>query len=151
MRIPSVAVLAIYLVTGIGCASPAGVRSMNAQNLTKLSLGITKTEVLAVMGTETIQTMEPAGYIPIYGWLLSPALRGEIANPYRTEMTTTADGKTPVLLLFYVTGKQGGILSGTYDSDLTPLVLENDRLVGWGWQYLERNAQRYQIDLRLRR
>jgi hypothetical protein len=140
------------MVGSAGCAAtPGEVRAQNQRNLVKLSLGMTKEEVLDIMGTETIKTTQPAAYIPIYGWLAWPALRSRIVNPYRTEMTRTADGSAPVLLIFYVTDEKRGALSGTGEEDLTPLVFEDGKLVGWGWNYLERNIERYQIDLRLKR
>jgi len=49
---------------------------------------------------------------------------------------------TNVTVLYYVTdGYQWHAWSE--QRVLTPVVLENDRVVGWGWEYLERNHARY--------
>ena len=149
MNVARQILIGLCIAATTSCAPPGGVRARNQENLIKLSLGMTKAEVLEVMGTETITTVEPAAYIPIYGWALLPALRGRVPNPYRTEMSRTSDG-TPVLIIFYLTDERAGPMSGTADEDLTPLVLENDRLVGWGWNYLERNVGRYRIQLQRR-
>ncbi len=36
------------------------------------------------------------------------------------------------------------------DDELTPIVLEDDTVVGWGWAFLERNVERYEIEIRQR-
>ena len=36
------------------------------------------------------------------------------------------------------------------DDELTPLVMENGRLVGWGWSFLDQNVERYRIEIRNR-
>ena len=33
------------------------------------------------------------------------------------------------------------------DNELTPIVLEDGRLVGWGWIFLRQNTERYDIKL----
>jgi hypothetical protein len=62
-------------------------------------------------------------------------------NPWRSESFQLADG-TDVLILYYLT-QPARRYSQAQDQDLTPIVLENDKVVGWGWLYIRRNTDRY--------
>jgi len=103
--------LALFLVlpTFWGCATSGyddrmdKVRTMNRQNINRLTMGMTKAQVLSVMGTKTYE----AKFITIN-------------NPYRTETTRTTGGE-PVIILFYYTDLKAGDYAIT-DDELTPLV-----------------------------
>jgi len=69
----------------------------------------------------------------------------QVTNPYRSEGFALEDG-TPVQVLFYLTQIQRKYGRPT-DEELTPLVLEHGRLVGWGWSFLEKNLERYEVKL----
>ena len=92
---------------------------------------MTKEQALVIMGTQTYETE-----------------LGSINNPYRTETTHTKDGD-PVLLVFYYTDVKARDNAIT-DDELTPLVFEDDKLVGWGWSYLDNNTQKYEYKVRIR-
>ncbi len=79
--------------------------------------------------------------------LLLPMIYLEKAtNPHRTELAQTPDG-TEVEILFYQTETR--LADGAIaDDELTPLVLEDGHLAGWGWIFLRQNAERYAIELR---
>jgi hypothetical protein len=66
-----------------------------------------------------------------------------LVDPWRTESFRLTDG-TGVLILYYVTAPPPKVYNTT-NSELTPIVLENDQVVGWGWSYLNRNMDRYQV------
>ena len=51
------------------------------------------------------------------------------------------DHGTFVEILLYYTERQGANAAIT-NNELTPLVVEDDVLVGWGWSYLEQNADK---------
>jgi hypothetical protein len=115
------------------CAS--GFESVQSENRAKLYLlerGQTREQVLEEMGTE------PQEYRK--GVLSS----GVVQNPHASE-SHVVDGEK-IEVFYYATHIKNN--DGVITSDeLTPLVLVDDVLVGWGWQYLGAFAEEY--DLRL--
>jgi hypothetical protein len=101
--------------------------SANQQALARLALGMSATDVRGLMGEG-----ESVRYKKIH-----------LVDPWRTESFRLTDG-TGVLILFYVTAPPRRYSNAT-NSELTPIVLENDQVVGWGWSYLNRNMDRYQV------
>jgi len=70
-------------------------------------------------------------------------------NPWRSEsFLLRDDGNTRVAILYYVTEHQRRWRT-VDDQELTPVVLEEDKVVGWGWSYLRRNMDRYAISVPL--
>lgn len=119
------AVCTLIYISG-GCAE--GLRSSNRQNLMKLSIGMSKEEVLKIMGTRTHLTDA-----------------GTINNPYRNE---TLQGKDKVFeVLYYYTDRKRADGAIT-DDELTPLVFDNDKLIGWGQSFLDANIKKYEIRFR---
>ena len=123
--------LVLLLCLGlIGCASLSGVRTMNRENLLKLSIGLTKQKVLNVMGTKSFETYTD----------------GRINNPYRSEILSSKEGKTFEVLYYYTDIKRTD--DAITDDELTPLVFDNGKLIGWGWSFLQDNVQRYELRMR---
>ncbi len=122
--------LFILLCLGIvGCASMDAIRTSNRENLMELSIGMSKQEVLQIMGTKTIKTMVQT-----------------INNPYRSEILTGKDGKTLEVLYYYTEIRRTDDI--ITDDSLTPLVFDNGKLIGWGWSFLTDNIQKYEIRMR---
>ncbi len=113
----------------IGCASMNQIRAQNREKLLLLSPGMSKGEVLSAMGRKTI-TSE-------FGDVIN--------NPYRTEMYRT--GEHTLELLFYYTDmkKADGAIT---DDELTPIIILDGKLDGWGWSYWENLVQKYEIRIR---
>ena len=131
-------VLASVLCFGlVGCATLSESTAINRTNLLKLSVGMTKAEAISNMGTEAAT----AYFQDIGGYHHAIA----ITNPYRSE---TLQGKDKIFeVVYYVTddkANNGAIV----DDDLTPLVFENGKLIGWGYRFLQDNAQKYEIRIR---
>jgi len=129
--------IATVLLVAFPFVAQAGagkVRNKNRENLNRLSVGMTKEEVLKVMGTKTLRG---GG---IYG-------TGKISNPYRTETLLSGDGKTTLEVLFYYTDKKKADGAIT-DDELTPLVLKEGKLIGWGWSFIDQAKQIYEIRIR---
>ena len=120
--------LMISFIISTGCASTEQIRAGNRENLMLLSPGMTKAEVLQVMGTETIRVgMEV------------------ITNPYRSEMYQ-AGGHTFELLFYYTDIKKTDV--AITDDELTPIVLKDGKVDGWGWTYWNNLVQKYEIRIR---
>ncbi|MGH2567164.1 MAG: DUF3192 domain-containing protein [Bacteroidota bacterium] len=126
MRTSIIGVLMSLLLTG--CASLDAIRSQNRQNLMSLSPGMSKQEVLAVMGTKTIMSED-----------------GQINNPYRSEMYNS-QGHAFELLLYYTDKKRAD--GAITDDELTPLVMMDGKLDGWGWSYWNGLVQKYELRVR---
>ena len=107
----------------------------NRANLLKLSIGMSKEEALRVMGTETFS----AGGVDLFAGNKGQAVI--ITNPYRSEILQGKDKTFEVL--YYVTDDKG-FRGAITDDDLTPLVFDNGKLIGWGRSFLQDNAQKYE-------
>lgn len=126
--------LIVLLCLGlVGCYTLADFRMENRQNLLKLSIGMTKQEVLDIMGDKTI--------------------RDEIItanNPYRSEIIQ-GKNKTLEVLYYYTDIKTYDAwlgYKGIADDELTPLVFDEGKLIGWGNSFLDTNIQKHEIKLR---
>ena len=108
-----------------GCSSPLDrVRKNNRKRILKLSAGMTKKEALKVMG-------KSAGG----GLMGEPSVK----SPYKSE--TLQSNARSFEILYYYTDINSRIHisnpSTIRDKDLTPLVFEDDILIGWGNSFLE--------------
>jgi hypothetical protein len=123
------------LVAVFGAACASGFETVQSENRAKLYLleiGQTREQVLEEMGTE------PQEYNK--GILSS----GLVQNPYDSE-SHVVDGEK-IEIFYYATHIKNS--DGVITSDeLTPLVLVDDVLVGWGWQYLGAFTERYDVRL----
>ena len=96
--------------------------AVNKGNLKDLSFGISKHFALEVMGSRPLRAYRDSKEILI-------------PNPYKTE-SFQSNGKV-YEILYYATSVQQD--DDRFDQEeLTPLVLENDTLIGWGWDVLKR-------------
>lgn len=132
--------IALLLCLGlVGCATPLHKSiAPNREHLAKVSIGMTKDEVLKVMGTKSFSTYSQGDVFGIPSYLT-------ITNPYRSEIL---QGKEKTLeVVYYVTDvkKDDNAIS---DDELTPFVFDNGKLIGWGWSFLNDNTQKYEIRTR---
>ena len=118
-----------YLLFVSGCAEDEAVlrlRAENKLNLLHLTKGMTKKEVLLLMGEKNV-------------YLGTDKNATVVGNPYKIKMIKTNDHEYEVL--YYYTDrdqKDWPFKKFTiYDHELTPLIFENGSLVGWGDSYLQ--------------
>jgi len=102
--------------------------ALDRANLNRLEIGMSKDQVMQIMGTKTnyYHRLHHAATI--------------IPHPYKTG-TATVDGKN-YEILYYLTERR------KRDAAFTPVVLENNRVVGWGWTFVDETIRRDQIDVR---
>ena len=112
----------------IGCSSTDSISSQNRQNMTGLYTGMPRQNVLASMGTNTIRSAD--------GRLIN--------NPYRTEIYRSPRHEFELLLYFTAENRRG---DGITNDDLTPLVIMDGKLDGWGWSYWNTLVQKYELRL----
>lgn len=95
----------------------AEMRDGNRSALTKVDIGMSKTQVISVMGERT--ATEPAS--------------GTYTNPFKRETLKGADGKS-YDVLFYYTQQIG---DNPIETGLTPIAFLDNKVVGIGWGYLD--------------
>ena len=138
--------LLILLCLGlVGCATISAVTTPNRENLMKLSIGMTKDEVIKIMGEDTKTAYENLAMLKnVFSWGMG-AESQKINNPYRSEILQGKDKTFEVW--YYVTDDKTG--KGVITDDcLTPLVFDNGKLIGWGQSFLQDNVQKYEIRVR---
>jgi hypothetical protein len=104
----------------VGCTSADTVASINRSRLSQLSKGMSKAQVLKIMGTDTLRSGEPQG----------------ISNPWRTESFQGQSGRLFEIIYYYTAVRiRDGVVR---EDELTPIVLMNGKLIGWGNTYFSR-------------
>ena len=143
----------ILLISFFILQSPAFARStvskvidMNQRGLAKLSAGMTKEEVAEVMSQRSIIARQLGERIEVHNPYRTEALKGkakieEIAGGEKIEKEIDKNFE----VLYYLTGSSGKDYRVT-DSNLTPLVFDEGKLIGWGQGFLQEVIKKYQID-----
>jgi hypothetical protein len=120
-----VVVVSVLFVLIAGCTSSLDrVRTANRRNLLKLSVGMTKEQALAIMGHKS------GG-----GRFGEPTVN----SPYKNEILPGKDKTFEVL--YYYTDIESNVYTANPATipanELTPLVFDNGKLIGWGADFLE--------------
>jgi len=124
----------MILFLSVGCSSKVDkVRTINRQNLLKLTVGMEKTEALKIMGNARAggEAGEPT-----------------VNSPYKNEIMQGEDKTFEVV--YYYTDIKNTLYSTVLtvnDGELTPLVFDQGKLIGWGRQFLKVNMKKYGINL----
>lgn len=133
----------LFLIVSImlGCtkymsAQIQEVRTRNRQNLINLKLGISKDEVLDIMGRYT-DTLKSDRFADTEHYIIN--------NPYKSSSFSVKDEGIEVLYYYTELKSNDGAVT---DDELTPLVLIDDKLTGWGWDFWYDTALKLGIRLR---
>ncbi len=137
----------VICMTLQGCASfhwavsDSDVARQNKTRLEKLSTGMSKADALRLMGTQA-QKARTVYYEYGNQWEF-PMDDLEIRNPYKVEVMKGKENKSYEIVYYYTTVKK---LDGAIaDDELTPLVFENERLIGWGDRFLKELIQKEEL------
>jgi hypothetical protein len=103
-------------------------RTENRNGLLSLSVGMSKAEVLEKMGQWTKRTQI-----------------GPLNNPYRSEILP-GEGVILEVVFYYTDAKK--MDNAITDDELTPVIFRESKLIGWGWNFLDDNVEKYEIRLR---
>lgn len=143
---------AIAVSTVAACASAGGFRQENIQNLDRLRPGMTREQVFDVMGTKTasVSGTEASGPVGIGEDTLGVSqvqipLGGPkpvLQNPHRNELYRAGGASWEVLYYYTSVVADDGLVT---DDELTPVVLRDDTLTGWGWDYWAEQVSLYDI------
>jgi len=123
-RRPLVLLLCFWL---FGCYTLDSLRMDNRRNIKKITVGMTKQQVLDMMG---------------YDYAEEGALR--VNNPYSAE-TMWGENKTLDVYYYYTDIERAD--TAITSIELTPLVFEDGLLVGWGWDYLQGSIDKYKLNV----
>ena len=82
--------------------------------------------------------MSQATVVELMGQEPAKGLFYWIDNPYRSEILTGKDGKSCQVIYYYTELKQRD--DKITDDELTPLVFEDGKLIGWGYPFLDRKV-----------
>jgi hypothetical protein len=129
----------------IACGSTSGrfekFRAQNRASLLRLHRGMPRDSVLAIMGVGSVEISNK--------WevgLVNPRRRDwTLTNPHRTE-TLSGPADTLEVLFYYTDVKRSD--DAITDDELTPLVIKDGRLIGWGYSFLDDSVQKYEIRIR---
>ena len=127
----------VLVVLISGCTTLESFRMKNRQNLLKLSIGMTKEEALQTMGYKTVIGLE-SGVPDAYSSM-------KAKNPYHSEILVGENKKLEVI--YYYTDLKSSDYAIT-DDELTPLIFDEGKLIGWGNSFLQDNIQKYEIRVR---
>ena len=121
--------LLIFVLAGCATRSPSLIKGNEI--VRQIPLGISSAEVKKALGQSVVIGYQRAPentkeFIPI-----------TLKNPYRIDILKTADGGRRYEVVFYLTPLKYADGRIT-DDELTPFIFEEDRLVGQGWDFLQR-------------
>lgn len=134
-----------------GCATAGGFRERNRESIERLDVGMTRTEVLDLMGTESVQAAgTEAGAFGISDDTLSVSRveipvggrRPVLQNPHRNEIYEAGGHEWEVLFYYTDLVTDDGLVT---DDELTPVVLRDGVVTGWGWSFLAGQVDAYGI------
>lgn len=145
------------LLVAIGCASATNFREANRLNIERLTVGMNRDQVLALMGVGEQRQLTgseidgPIGtgrdtlgvmsvQIPIGG------RRPVLYNPHRGELYSEAGSDWEVLYYYTRVAHNDGMVT---EDELTPLVLRDNVLIGWGWAFWAQNVRNYDLPAQL--
>lgn len=108
------------------------VRAHNRIVLDQLKVGLSLNDVKNLFGYGEVKTSD----------------KGIITNPYRTGTFKDKSGNEFIILFYYTDNKGKSIKNVINDQDLTPLVFQDNKLIGWGWTFIEDDLNKFELRFR---
>lgn len=112
-------------------------RNDNRNNILRLSIGMSKSQVDKIMGRNSDSGNET------YQAKFVGAIK--VSNPYKSEILQGKDKLYEVWYYYTDLKSDDGAIT---DDELTPLVFEDGKLIGWGQSFFGDAVHRYEIRLR---
>ena len=121
-------VLSLLLFFSCGIAT-RNFRDLNRRNILKLSIGMEKTDVLRVMGNRQVKDSQ----------------LGTVTNPYKSEIFKAQEKVFEIWYYYTDRTVADGMIS---EGELTPVIFEDERLVGWGEGFFQDLVKKYEIKIK---
>lgn len=148
---------ALMAAASAACTSAINFREANRRTLQKLHVGMDRSEVLALMGVGEhrqftgSETRGPVGtgrdsmgvmsvQIPVGG--NAPILY----DPHRSETYESEDSSWEVLYYYTHVTRDDGLVT---EDELTPIVLRDGIVTGWGWTHWAAQNSRHGLEAEL--
>lgn len=112
------------------------IRSYNRSNLMNITTGMSRNDAIAAMGgVRQIAVYDPSQ-------MIGQKKLGMMSNPYSRDLKKDSSGNNIEILWYYTDIKNTTAID---KSDLTPIIFENNIVVGLGWDFLKimRKENRY--------
>jgi len=119
-----------FCTVGVACTTAGEIRSQNRQRLSELEVGMSRESAMETMGAFQKRTQSGS----------------RLNNPYRTETARVDTGGTATLLWYYTDLKNDD--GAITDDELTPVVLENGEVIGWGSSMVDARENEYIVRIR---
>ncbi|MDT8436447.1 MAG: DUF3192 domain-containing protein [Gemmatimonadota bacterium] len=134
------------------CVTAGNFRERNRERLDHLRVGMTRAQVLDLFGTGTVRVPEDETAqsvrfaedtlgvtrveLPVGGG------RRTLTNPHRSQTWLTESGEWEVLYYYTRLLEDDGRVG---DEELTPVVLRDGTVVGWGWSFWTDEIRRHDL------
>lgn len=119
--------IAPLFFTGCGEGNAVTIRTENRLNISKINFGMSKDEVLQIMGDKSARASFGKNAVTV-------------TNPFRTEIRTSLlNGQAYEVLYYYTHQEQGDWPTKRFEileRELTPVVFQDGKVVGWGDSFL---------------
>ncbi len=137
--IPTIVMTTLYM----GCTSlfygGEGLRTANRSHLGQLQMGMNREQVIQTMGTQGETTCNVIDVLDI-------CTRSEVINnPYRTSGFVAENKMYDVLHYWTDVKRRDGVIT---DDELTPLLFENGKLIGWGRELVDTEVKKHEVRIR---
>jgi Icc-related predicted phosphoesterase len=111
---------------GDGEQKAIDIRTENRQNILKINVGMTKAEILQIMGDKTAHVKKEE----------------TVTNPYKSELRQ-ANERTYEVLYYYTHDDQPHWPFKRFtilDRELTPIIFQDGKVIGWGSEFLAQTS-----------
>jgi hypothetical protein len=111
---------------GCGEGNAVSIRTENRLNITKINVGMTKAEVLQLMGNKTARASFGKNAVTI-------------TNPYRSELRQV-NGQNCEILYYYTHQDQRDWPTKRFkilERELTPIIFQDGKVIGWGQPFID--------------
>jgi hypothetical protein len=118
--------MVLIFVCGCGEGNSVTIRTENRLNISKINLGMSKAEVLQIMGDKSARASFGKNAVTV-------------TNPFRSEIRQEND-KTYEILYYYTHQDQRDWPTKRFkilERELTPIIFYDGKVIGWGQDFLQ--------------
>lgn len=117
--------MAVMFLNGCGEGNSVTIRTENRLNISKINIGMTKADVLQLMGSKTARASFGKNAVTV-------------TNPFKSEIKQ-AKGQTYEVLYYYTHQDQRDWPTKRFkilERELTPVAFKDGKVIGWGAEFI---------------